>query len=82
MYIKHWLGSNSVFLLTKRKSVKIWQIYIGLSAFMRIVFRFAGHKIVTRLLSISAAEITKDKQNIPLKEMSIGIIVVSLGWLC
>ena len=49
---------------------------------MRIVFRFAGHKIVARLLSISAAEITKDKQNIPLEEMSIGIIVVSLGWLC
>ena len=33
---------------------------------MRIVFRFAGHEIVTWLLSISAAEITKDKQNIPL----------------
>ena len=46
---------------------------------MRIVFRFAGHKIVTRLQSISAAEITKHKQNISLEEMSIGTIVVSLG---
>ena len=46
---------------------------------MRIVFRFAGHKIVARLLLISAAEITKDKQNISLEEMSIGTIVVSLG---
>ena len=46
---------------------------------MRIVFRFAGHKIDTRLLSISAAQITKDKQNISLEEMSIGTIVVSLG---
>ena len=46
---------------------------------MRIVFRFAGHKIVTRLLSISATEITKDKQNISLEEMSISTIVVSLG---
>ena len=27
------------------------------------------------------AEITKDKQNILLQEMSIRIIVVSLGWL-
>ena len=46
---------------------------------MRIVFRFAGHKVVTRLLSFSAAEITKDKQNIFLEEMSIGTILVSLG---
>ena len=33
---------------------------------MRIVFRFAGHKIVTWLLSISAAEITKEKTKYPL----------------
>ena len=53
---------------------------------MRIVFCFAGHKIVTWLLSISAAEITKEKTKYPLGRNVnwhycglLGMTVVMLG---